>query len=183
MKKFLKWTAIIVGSLAVILFVFAKVMKSRTKKASPEVTAEYKKNGKDISVFYCSPSKKGRVIFDSLVPYGKAWRTGANEATTFTTGTELNIGGKALPAGKYTLWTIPEKNEWTVILNSKQYDWGVKNFQGDASREPEADVLQVKVPVQTLEAPQEQFSITFPDSDSLMMVLAWDKVKVAVPIK
>ncbi|HXA01522.1 MAG TPA: DUF2911 domain-containing protein [Cytophagaceae bacterium] len=182
MKKFFKWTAIIVGSLAVIIFGLLTFMNKQTKKASPEVTVEYKKNGKDISVFYCSPSKKGRIIFDSLVPYGKVWRTGANEATTFTTGTDLIIGEKALPAGKYTLWTIPGKDEWTVILNGKQYGWGV-NFSFEASREADKDVLQVKVPAQTLDTPQEKFSITFPDSDSLKMVLAWDKTKVSVPIK
>jgi hypothetical protein len=182
MKKFFKWTAIIVGSLLVIMFAFFKYMQYNTKKASPEVRVEYKKNGKDISVFYCSPSKKGRIIFDSLVPYGKVWRTGANEATTFTTGTNLNIAGKALPAGKYTLWTIPGKDEWTVIWNGKQYGWGV-DFNSVPLREADADVLQVKVPAQTMENSQERFSITFPDSDSLKMVLAWDKTKVEVPVK
>jgi hypothetical protein len=182
MKKSLKWTAIVVGSLLIVLFAGFKFIQMQTKKASPEVTVEYKKSGKDISVFYCSPSKRGRIIFDSLVPFGKVWRTGANEATTFTTATNLMIGDKALPAGKYTLWTIPGKDEWTIILNGKQYGWGV-DFNSVALREADKDVLQVKVPAQTVETPQERFSITFPDSDSLKMVLAWDKTIVAVPIK
>jgi hypothetical protein len=182
MKKFLKWAAIIIGSLAIVLFTLFKFMQYNTKKASPEVTIEYKKNGKDISVFYCSPSKRGRIIFDSLVPYGKVWRTGANEATTFTTGTDLIIGGKALPAGKYTLWTIPGKDEWTVILNSKQYGWGV-DFNSVPLRESDADVLLAKVSPQIVSIPQERFSITFTDSDSLKMVLSWDNTKVEVPIK
>lgn len=182
MKKFLKWAAIVVVSLVVILFGLAKYMGHQTKKASPEATVEYSKNGKKISVFYCRPSKKGRVIFDSLVPYGQVWRTGANEATTFETGTDLEIGGKLLKAGKYTLWTIPNKEEWTVILNSKQYSWGL-NFDGTSPREPEADVLQVKVPVEELPATVEMFTISFEDAVALNMVLAWDKTKVAVPIK
>jgi len=182
MKKFLKWTAIVVVTLVVILFGLAKYMGYQTKKASPEATVEYAKNGKKITVFYCRPYKKGRAIFDSLVPYGKVWRTGANEATTFETSTDLEVGGKPLKAGKYTLWTIPNKEEWTVILNDKQYGWGV-NFDQTAAREPAADVLQVKVPVENLANTVEQFTISFEESDSLKMVLAWDHTKVAVPIK
>jgi len=181
MKKTLKWTAV-AGILIVIFFALFKYMQYNTKKNSPEVTAEYAKGDTKISVFYCSPSKRGRVIFDSLVPYGKVWRTGANEATTFTTNKDLIIGDKALPAGKYTLWTIPGKDEWTVILNSKQYGWGV-NFDAEASREPEADVLQVKVPVQTLDNSLEKLTISFEESSSLNMILAWDKTMVAVPVK
>src|SRR5688572_21647276 len=99
MKKFWKWFLIVVVSLGVILFAFFKVMQYQTKKASPEETAEYKNNGKDIKVEYCSPSKRGREIFGSLVPYNEVWRTGANEATTFETATDLTISGKKLPAG------------------------------------------------------------------------------------
>lgn len=182
MKKFLKWTAIVVGSLLVLFFGFWKYMQYQTKKASPEQVVEYKKDGKDISVFYCRPSKKEREIFGSLVPYGTVWRTGANEASTFTTAQDLEIGGKKLPAGEYTLWTIPNSEEWTVIWNGKQYGWGV-SFEGVPSREAEADVLQIKVPVQKKDSTMEMFSISFEEKDSLNMVLAWDKTKVAVPIK
>lgn len=157
-------------------------MQAQTKKASPEGTAEYVKNGKQISVFYCRPSVRGRVIFDSLVPYGQVWRTGANEATTFTTGTAITIGDKPLPAGTYTLWTIPGKDTWSIILNSKQYGWGV-SFGGVPSREPEADVLTVTVPSEKLNDKIEMFTISFEDSTDLKMVLAWDKTRVAVPIK
>jgi hypothetical protein len=94
MNKILKWAGIVVGILAVVLFIAFKFLQSNTKKASPEATAEFKKDGTEISVFYCRPSKKGRVIFGGLEPYGKVWRTGANEATTFTTNKDLAIGGK-----------------------------------------------------------------------------------------
>ncbi|MCY7351724.1 MAG: DUF2911 domain-containing protein [Cytophagaceae bacterium] len=181
MKKALKLTGIVVGVLVVLLFVAFKVIQANTKKASPEATVEYKQNGAEISVFYNRPSKKGRVIFGGLEPYGKVWRTGANEATTFTTNKDLTIGGKPLPAGKYTLWTIPEKDTWTVIFNGKQYSWGV-NFDQVASREAEADVLQIQVPVEVQNPPLEQFTISF-DESVPAMVLAWDATRVSVPLK
>jgi hypothetical protein len=181
MNKFLKWTAIIVGILAVVLFVAFQFLQSQTKKASPEDTVTYVNGATNLSVFYCRPSKKGREIFGKLVPFGQVWRTGANEATTFTTNKDLTIGGKALPAGKYTLWTIPEKDQWAVIFNKKEYAWGV-NFDTKASREPEADVLQIQVPVEVLSVPVEQFTISFDKQTQLALVLAWDNVKVSVPI-
>jgi Protein of unknown function (DUF2911) len=180
MNKFLKWTAITVGVLAVLLFVAILFVQSQPK-ASPEDTATYDSGAANLSVSYCRPYKKGREIFGKLVPFGQVWRTGANEATTFTTTKDLTIGGKALPAGKYTLWTIPEKDQWTVIFNKKQYFWGV-NFSSVASREPEADVLQIQVPVEILSAPVEQFTISFDKQAQLALVLVWDNVKVAVPI-
>lgn len=181
MKKIFKWTAIVVAVLAVLLFVAFKFLQYNTKKNSPEATVEYKKDGIELSVFYCRPSKKGRDIFGGLLPYGKIWRTGANEATTFTTNQALSIGGKTLPAGTYTLWTIPGPSEWTVIFNSKMYGWGV-NFNSEASREPEADVLQVTVPVETLTESTEMFTISFSEPTP-SLVLAWDKTKVSVPLK
>jgi hypothetical protein len=182
MKKFLKWTAIVVISLIVLLFGVFKYMQFQTKKASPEATVEYKKDGKELSVFYCRPSKKDREIFGGLVPFGKVWRTGANEATTFSTNKDLQIDGKTLAAGKYTLWTIPDKNEWTIIWNKKQYGWGV-DFNSVPTREADQDALQVKVPVETVSSPTELFTIAFEEGDSLNLVLAWDKTKVSVPLK
>lgn len=181
MKKALKWTAIVVGVLIVGLFVAFKIIQYNTKKASPEATAEYKSNGTEVSVFYNRPSKRGREIFGGLVPHGQVWRTGANEATTFTTNRDLTIGGKPLPAGKYTLWTIPQKDAWTVIFNNKQYGWGV-DWDSKASREAAADVLQVQVPVEAQNPPLEQFLISF-DETTPALVLAWDQTKVTVPMK
>lgn len=169
-----------VGVLALVLFIAFKFLQVNTKKASPGATAEYKKDGAEISVFYCRPSKKGRVIFGGLEPYEKVWRTGANEATTFTTNKDLSIGDKTL-AGKYTLWTVPNKEKWTVIFNSKMYSWGV-SFGRVASREVAADVLQIEVPVETLPTVQEQFLISF-DETVPAMVVAWDKTKITVPLR
>ena len=182
MKKFLKWTVITVIALGTLLFIAFKFLQYNTKKASPEEVVSYKKNGKDISVFYCRPYKKGRKIFGGLVPYDTVWRTGANEATTFTTNTDLDINGKKLPAGKYTLWTIPNQSEWTIIFNSKMYGWGV-DMSARPSKEEEFDVLKVKVPSATRTDAVEQFTISFDETPTLSMNLAWDSVSVTVPIK
>lgn len=181
MNKKLKWTLIVLAALALVLGLVFKFMQYETKKASPEATVNYKKDGKQLSVFYCRPYKKNRVIFGLLVPYDKVWRTGANEATTFSTDTAINIDGKLLPAGIYTLWTIPGKESWTVIFNSKQYGWGI-TYGGEASREAEYDVLEVKVPVQHIPETVEQFTISFDDTDTLKLILEWDMTRVAVPI-
>ncbi|MDF2456016.1 MAG: hypothetical protein K0R51_2009 [Cytophagaceae bacterium] len=182
MNKKLKWTLIVLASLALVLGLVFKFMQYETKKASPEATVTYKKDGKQLSVLYCRPFKKNRVIFGLLVPYDKVWRTGANEATTFSTDTAINIDGQLLPAGIYTLWTIPGKENWTVIFNSKHYGWGI-TYGGEASREPEYDALKVKVPVQHIPETVEQFTISFDDTDTLELVLEWDMTRVAVPIK
>jgi Protein of unknown function (DUF2911) len=180
MNKILKRILIIVGILVVALFIAFKFMQMNTKKASPEATVNYAENGLNLTVFYNKPSKKGREIFGGIVPYGQVWRTGANEATTFTSNKDLTIGGKVLPAGKYTLWTIPEKDSWTVIFNNKQYMWGVN--QNGASREADGDVINVVVPVQKMENSMEQFDISIVDKPMLSLVLAWDKTKVSVPM-
>ncbi len=181
-KKVLIWTASIIGVLVILLFSGFQYMKSKTKKASPEVTETYANNGKDITVFYCAPSKKNRPLFGSLVPFGEVWRTGANEATTFSTSKDLQIDGKTLPAGKYTLWTIPNKESWTVIWNKKQYGWGV-DFSSKAARDPAEDALKVTVPVETTYETIEKFTISFEEKKTLQMVMAWDETKVAVPIQ
>ncbi|MES2796489.1 MAG: DUF2911 domain-containing protein [Bacteroidota bacterium] len=179
MNKTLKKILIGVGILVVVLFIAFKFMQYNTKKASPEATATYS-NGVNITVKYCKPSKRGREIFGKLEPFGKVWRTGANEATTFDTDNDLTIGDKVLPAGHYTLWTIPEKESWTVIFNKKDYMWGVN--QDGASREADSDALQVVVPVEKTETSVEQFDISFVDSPMMAMVLAWDTTKIVVPI-
>ena len=181
MNKILKWSLIVIAVLAVGLFIAFKVLQTQTKKNSPEETVTYTQGEVALSVYYNRPYKKGRDIFGGLVPYGEVWRTGANEATTFTTNADLNIDGNALPAGKYTLWTIPEAETWTVIFNGEQYGWGV-SWGGVASRDPAADVLQVRVPVTTLPTPVEQFTIAFEGDNPTALTLSWDRTQVAVPM-
>jgi len=178
--KILKWGLIIVAVLAVLGYFGFQYMKVQTKKASPEDTVEFKAKDLKLSVFYCRPYKKGREIFGELVPYGEVWRTGANEATTFTTNKAIKFGGEDLAAGTYSLWTIPQKSQWTVILNSKLYGWGV-NFGGEASREEAYDVLKINVPTIELDQTVEQFTIDF--EYNVNLTLSWDRTKVSVPIR
>lgn len=181
MSKTLKWILIIAAGLLLFGVVAFNVMRMQTKKHSPEQTVNYTREDIVLSVNYSRPSKKGRKIFDGLIPFGKVWRTGANEATTFTTSRDLTIDGKMLPAGKYTLWTIPGLDTWTFIFNSKQYGWGV-GFDGEASMDPAFDVLRTEVRVDRLLEPVEILNITFDDSEALELVLEWDQTHVAVPL-
>lgn len=180
MPKLLKGLLIGAALLAIIGYFGFGYMKTQTKKASPEETATFVMDGVEMKVTYSRPSKKGRVIFGELIPYDKVWRTGANEATTFTTNKTINVGGTSLAAGTYTLWTIPQATSWTVIFNNKMYPWGV-NYDGEAQRDPAADVAKVEVPVQALNTPVEQFTIAVAENPT-RLTLAWDVVQVDVPL-
>lgn len=182
MKKSIKKFLIVVASLVVLGFAGYQYIIYSTKQHSPEDIVQYKKGSYDLEVFYNRPYKKGRVIFGSLEPYGRVWRTGANEATTFETKTDLTIGGSSLKAGKYTLWTIPEQKSWKVMFNSKQYDWGVG--RNGASREAEYDVLTVDVPVKITSNIIEQFTIAFEEEQgNPVLTLSWDQTKILVTLK
>lgn len=130
----------------------------------------------DLSVVYSRPGVKGRTVWGDLVPYGQVWRTGANEATKFTTSDDVMINGQKLAAGSYALATIPGKDEWTIAFNTQADLWGAYEY------DEKKDALRVKVKPQA--APhQEWFQISFDEvtPSSATMVIAWDKV--AVPMK
>lgn len=130
-----------------------------------------------LKVVYSRPKLKRRSIL-KLVPYGKVWRTGANEATEITFYNDVNFGGKEVKAGTYTLFTIPEKEEWTVILNSAKNVWGAFFYN-----ETE-DVVRVKAKVSNSKKSLEAFSIAFEDeNDEITMYLGWGKIIVSLPIK
>lgn len=155
-----------------ILATTSSVAFSQDAPKSPRVTAE----GKNVKISYGQPSKRGRVIFGQLEPYGKVWRTGANEATEITFAKNASFGGKPVKAGTYTLFTIPGEKEWTFILNSSLKQWGAYKYEEIKGN----DVLHVTVPVTTLSAPVEKLTITLPANK---LVLEWDKTKVEVPVK
>lgn len=183
--KLSRWILIILAAL-VLLFVFVGMpyLKSQTKKHSPEQTATYINDGFDMAVNYNSPFKKDRVIFGELVPYDVVWRTGANEPTTFTTNSDINIIDKELPAGTYSLWTKPGKSSWGIMFNKEVPDWGVTILSGgkETTRDPEQDAVSVEVPVAELNNVVESFTIDFEGSDPVYLVFSWDKTKVQVPI-
>jgi hypothetical protein len=180
MIKFLKWTGIIIGSLLVVLFIAFKIMQSQTKKHSPEQTETLKVNDLELTVFYNQPSKKDREIFGGLVPYGEIWRTGANEPTTFTTNKAINFGGQEIRPGSYSMWTIPNPDSWTVILNSGEYGWGV-SWGGVASRDPAFDVATAEVPVLKRDDVVEKLAIGF-NEDPIQLFIMWDQTEINVDI-
>ena len=183
--KVLKWILIVLAALALLFyFVGMPYLKEQTKKNSPQKTVVYIENGMDLTLKYSSPFKKGREIFGKLVPYDTIWRTGANEPTTFTTNSKIYIIDKELPAGTYSVWSIPGKENWQIILNKNVPEWGVTLISGgkETTRTPEEDILNIEVPVITLAETAESLTIDFEDAGQLYLYLEWDKTKVRIPI-
>ena len=180
MSKTVKWTVIIAAVLGIGAYVALKFMKVQTKQASPEVEQTYIVGDLTAVLHYSRPSKKGRVIFGSLVPFGKVWRTGANEASTISFNESITFGGTAVPAGTYTLWTTPGADQWSVYHNKKMYGWGI-DFDGNAMRDPLEDVAVAKVTPQTLTTPVELFSISVGGTPATL-VLEWDLTRIEVPL-
>lgn len=131
-------------------------------------------NGK-VTVTYGRPYKKGREIFGGLEKYGKVWRLGADEATTITFTSDVNFGDKKVKAGTYTLFAIPNENEWTLILNSQPGQWGAYSYEKNKNK----DVTQITLPVIKLDNAVEQLTISFATG---AMIIEWDKTKILVPI-
>ena len=169
--------------LGAVIMVSYFIFKTNTKSFSPEDTVTFTQDDLVLEVFYNRPYKKDRQIFGGLVPYGEVWRTGANEATTFFTSKDILVDGSLLPAGKYTLWTIPMEDSWKVIFNSEMYPWGITADERP-SRVPEYDVLTVEVPSTRTEDSTEQFTIDFTTAyDFIQMNFNWDRTLVRIPIK
>jgi Protein of unknown function (DUF2911) len=132
--------------------------------------------GKKISVHYGSPAVKGRVLWGDLVPYNVVWRTGANEASYVELAQEMTVEGKALPAGKYSIFTIPkETGPWTVIFNS---EWNLEH--GHFQYDEKFDVLRVEATPTWEATAQERFSI---DIESPGIVIRWEKLKLPITIQ
>ena len=184
MNRFLKYLLILLALIAVAVFVYSyKNDGLLSKPLSPKKTVKFEVDDLELEVFYNRPSKRNRDIFGGLVPYNEVWRTGANEATTFETNKPLTINGDSLPAGKYTLWTIPNDSTWDVIFNSKMYAWGVTETM-EAMRNSKYDVIKTRIPTETLKNFVEQFTIAFDNStDNLSLTMAWDLTKVVIPLK
>ena len=177
----LKKIAWIAGILVLVVAGYIGFILLTTKNHSPAAVAEYASEDFSITVNYCQPYKKGRLIFGSesqnaLVPYGMKWRTGANEATEISFNSNVMIDGKVLKAGTYSLYTIPEESAWTVVFNSKLGYWGAK-LGGDPFEES-MDVMRVTATATNNEPEVEQFTISFTPADSLVnMNFYWDKTR------
>jgi len=153
----------------------AQMSKDKSQRPSPPAQAQCKfSDGKAITVDYSSPRAKGRKIFGDLVPYGQVWRTGANEATTFVTTANLKAGNLNIPAGNYTIFTIPNQDKWTLIINRKTGEWGIPY-------EYESDELgRVDMKVSPTSAVVENFTISLNQmGNSCALNMSWEKTKAA----
>src|SRR4030095_14789245 len=178
-----------------------------TRSHSPKETISFNNNGLEISVTYSRPFKKGRQIFGeakdrallpkgqfwtdgfriltglprtkgALVPNGKYWRLGANDATEISFNKNINFADKPVNAGKYRMYAVPNPNTWLITLNSELGEFGY--FEPNHS----LDVVTVEVPVETVAAETEQFTISFiKDSSGVKMNFLWDKTLVSVPLR
>lgn len=149
----------------------------KTKQFSPAEKAIYETAQINIEVDYCRPKRAGRTVFGELVPYGRWWRTGANEPTQIELSRDISFSGKILKAGLYSIVTIPEAESWTVIFNNRIPDWGTYYY-------PKDDELRVIGKIENLPEPIESFTIDFSEEDGLpTIIFAWDQVKVTLPFK
>lgn len=145
--------------------------------ASPRDTAAFTFAGERVLVDYGRPFMRGRTIMGGLVPYGQVWRTGANAATTLVTPRDLRIGGTAVPAGTYTLYTLPGESEWQLIINRQTGQWGTEY---DAAQ----DLARVPMQVERTAAPVEQFTIMLePGSPAASLRMEWENTRVSVPVE
>jgi hypothetical protein len=145
-----------------------------SQRVSPPAATRGMLDDATIIISYSQPSVKGRVIWGDLVPYGKVWRTGANEATTLETDKDILIGGKELTQGKYALFTIPGEKEWVVIINKEWDQWG--SFKYDASK----DVLRITAVPQQSPAFHEQLKFDISDQH---IVLSWENLQLNIPLE
>ncbi|WP_373522044.1 DUF2911 domain-containing protein [Aquiflexum sp.] len=145
-------------------------------RASPLRTLEGTAGNSKLMVQYGAPSVKGRVVWGDLVPYNEVWRTGANESTFVEFGSEVTVEGQKLPAGRYSLFTIPKASgKWTVIFNS---EWDLEH--GHFQYKQENDVLRVESSPEWLTDSQEQLSIAI---ESPGIVVRWEKLKLPIVIQ
>jgi hypothetical protein len=165
-----------IATLACIILSLAAF--AAAQKPSPAASASCDLGaGKTIKTDYSSPRMKGRKIYGDLVPFGQVWRTGANEATTFVTSSDVVVGGKTVPAGSYTIFTVPAADKWTLIINKKTGEWGIPyKYESD-------ELARVDMNVSKLPSPLENFTINYAKSGSgCTMQIDWESTRASVDI-
>jgi len=160
------------------LMIGQSALAQGSRPSPPEKAACKFSDGKGITVDYSSPRMKGRKIYGDLVPFGQEWRTGANEATTFVVGTNVKVGGKDVPAGNYTLYTLPTAADWKLIVSNKTGQWGIP-YPGAAQ-----DFARIPMKVSKLPSPVENFTISFKQAGSTCtMNIDWEATRASIEIK
>jgi hypothetical protein len=164
-------------TLLIVLFTTAAFAQMDKNRPSPAATATCDLGGKAVKTDYSSPRMKGRKIYGDLVPFGEVWRTGANEATTFVTSADVVVGGKAVPAGSYTIFTVPKADKWTLIINKKTGEWGIPyKYESD-------ELARVEMKVSKLPAPVENFTIAYDKTGSgCTLHIDWETTRASVNI-
>ena len=172
MRKIGLFLAIFLAALA------AGAIPGEAQLASPVARAGCKfADGKTITVNYSSPRMRGRKIFGDLVPFGEVWRAGADDATTLVPNVDVMVGGKNVPAGRYTLFTLPTPTKWTLIISKLTGEWGIP-YPGE-----QHDFARMEMKVSKLASPLENFTISFdPAGNICMMKLDWETTRASIDI-
>ena len=175
MKSFI-WVTVLIGMSSAISDAMAQY--ALPPQPSPNAISTLKYEGAYIKITYCRPHQRGRTVFGGMIPYGKIWRTGANEATELTITKDIIMGGKKLSAGTYSIFTIPYPDKWTIIINSEVGQWGAYEYNKDL------DVLRFNVPVADSGIHHEPFTIEFEQMEKITnLLMQWDRTKVTIPIR
>lgn len=173
------WARVGVGLAALLVTLVSAAPSLRAQeRLSPPDSSDVEIAGRRLKVVFGSPAVRDRVIFGGLVPWNRVWRTGANEATTFSTEANLRIGNAEVPAGDYTLYTIPNEKSWTLIINRQLGQWGTE-YHADM------DLARVEMDVEALETPIERFRIVlFPRGPSEgTLAIEWATTRASAPFE
>jgi hypothetical protein len=161
----------------IVAAAFVRAQDDKSKRPSPPATAKCElAGGKSVTIDYSSPRKRGRNVFTDVVKYGEIWRTGANEATTFVTTADVAVGGKRVPAGSYTIFTIPNKDKWTLVISKKTGEWGT-DYPGETEDLARVDMKASSGPA------TENFTISFDKgAKGCTLTMAWDTTVASIDI-
>jgi DUF2911 family protein len=165
-------------ALFTFIALFAATACAQQKIASPPASAACDLGGgKTIKTDYSSPRLNGRKMIGGINPYGEVWRTGANAATTFVTSADIVVGGKTVPAGSYTIFTVPNADKWTLIINKKTGEWGIPyKYESD-------ELARIDMKVSKLPSPVENFTIAYDKAgNGCTLRLDWDTTRASVDI-
>ncbi len=163
-----KRSMLLVAFIVAILAASLIAQEQPKQPLSPPGTATFTfADGKTVTITYSRPSMRGRKIFGGLVPYGQVWRTGANAATSLKTDVNLTIGGASVPAGSYTLYSIPNESGWKLIINKQTGQWGTDYEEKD-------DLARVDMKVASNATPAEQFTISLDKAGASAATLKLD---------
>ena len=182
MKKFALFTLLLFA--ASVASAQMDMGNEKAKPLSPPASAECKfSDGKSVKIDYSSPrvndpkTHEPRKIFGGLVPYGQIWRTGANASTTFVVDSDVVVGGQNVPAGSYTIFTVPETDKWTLVISKKTGEWGT-DYPG-----PSEDLTRVPMTVSKTAGPVVNFTISFDQTGSKCALHAdWENTRASVDV-